>query len=96
MNKTVRRTLVVTVAAVALAGVGSGLAFADTGDDSGDDSGDGHSDASSSSHTGPGTGNGLSGGPTYTQVLKGAPAVPLTDPTLGEGTLLPPVYNAIG
>jgi hypothetical protein len=91
MNKTVRRTLVVTVAAGALVGAGSGLAFADS-----DDSGDGSSNATYSSHDGPGGGSGLSGGPTHTQVLKGAPSVPLSDPTLGEGTVLPPVYNAIG
>jgi hypothetical protein len=43
-----------------------------------------------------GTGSGLSGGPTDAQVAPGAPAAPLADPTLGEGTVLPPVYNAVG
>jgi hypothetical protein len=88
MHKTVRRTLAVTVAVGALVAAGSSLAYAD--DDSGEDS-----TASTSQAGTPGTGNGLSGGPTDTQVLKGAPAVPLSDPTLGEGTALPPVYNAV-
>jgi hypothetical protein len=43
-----------------------------------------------------GTGSGLSGGPADAQAAPGAPAAPLADPTLGEGTVLPPVYNAVG
>ncbi|HEY2204918.1 MAG TPA: hypothetical protein VGH99_10660 [Pseudonocardia sp.] len=43
----------------------------------------------------PGSGSGLSGGPTHTQVAHGVD-VPLQDPTLGEGTALPPAYNAFG
>jgi hypothetical protein len=74
----------VTVAVGALGAAGAGLAYADSDDDS------------PSQSAGPGGGSGLSGGPTHTQVLKGAPSVPLSDPTLGESTLLPPVYNAIG
>jgi hypothetical protein len=79
----VRRTLTVTVTAAAVLVTGAGLAYADS-DDNGSQS--------PGQHTG--TGNGLSGGPTDAQVLRGAPAVPLQDPTLGEGTLLPPLYNA--
>jgi hypothetical protein len=78
----VHRTLTVTVTAAAVLVTGAGLAYADS-DDNGSQS--------AGQHTG--TGNGLSGGPTKAQVLRGA-AVPLQDPTLGEGTLLPPVYNA--
>ncbi|HEY4007570.1 MAG TPA: hypothetical protein VGM60_20645 [Pseudonocardia sp.] len=78
----VRRTLTVTVTAAAVLVTGAGLAYADS-DDNGSQS--------PGQHTG--TGNGLSGGPTKAQVLRGA-AVPLQDPTLGESTLLPPVYNA--
>ena len=86
MSHTIRRALVVSAAAGALLAAGAGLAYADTGDD----------DGPPSRQVGtPGTGNGLSGGPTDTQVLKGAPAIPLSDPTLGEGTVLPPVYNAV-
>jgi hypothetical protein len=81
MHKTVRRTLTATAVVGALVAAGSGLAFADTG---------------SSNGGAPGGGSGLSGGPTHTQVVKGAPSVPLSDPTLGEGTVLPPVYNAVG
>jgi hypothetical protein len=89
MPHTIRRALAVTVAAGALFAAGPGLAYADSNDD-------GDSAPVAAPPTGqPGTGNGLSGGPTETQVLKGASAVPLQDPTLGEGTVLPPVYNAI-
>jgi hypothetical protein len=87
MPRTIRRTIAVTAAVGALLATGAGLAYADDGDDDGDTT------ASQPAHAG--TGNGLSGGPTHTQVLQGAPDVPLHDPTLGEGTLLPPVYNAI-
>ncbi|HEX4358064.1 MAG TPA: hypothetical protein VH141_11105 [Pseudonocardia sp.] len=86
MPRTIRRTIAVTAAVGALLATGAGLAYADDGDG-------GDTTASQPAHAG--TGNGLSGGPTHTQVLKGAPDVPLQDPTLGEGTLLPPVYNAI-
>jgi hypothetical protein len=80
MSRTVRRVVAVTAASAALLAGGAGLAYADSDD----------------APTGAqGTGSGLTGGPTDTQVLKGAPAVPLTDPTLGEGTVLPPVYNAV-
>jgi hypothetical protein len=68
---------------------GSGLGFADTGDDGN------HDGAHSSHESEPGSGNGLSGGPTDAQVFRGALAVPLSDPTLGEGTVLPPVYNSM-
>jgi hypothetical protein len=62
----------------------SGIALADT-------PGDGNS------HHPNGTGSGLSGGPTQTQVLPdGSAPVPLSDPTLGEGTALPPAYNTLG
>jgi hypothetical protein len=84
MQHTIRRAVAVTVAVGALVAAGAGLAYADCDDDS------------PSQSAGPGGGSGLSGGPTHTQVLKGAPSVPLSDPTLGESTLLPPVYNAIG
>ncbi|HEY2100032.1 MAG TPA: hypothetical protein VGH72_26450 [Pseudonocardia sp.] len=84
MQHTIRRAVAVTVAVGALVAAGAGLAYADSDDDS------------RSQSAGPGGGSGLSGGPTHTQVLKGAPSVPLSDPTLGESTLLPPVYNAIG
>jgi hypothetical protein len=48
------------------------------------------------SHHPYGSGTGLSGGPTHTQALpNGEGDVPLQDPTLGEGTLLPPGYNAL-
>jgi hypothetical protein len=82
----VRRTLTVTVTAAAVLVTGAGLAYADSDDNDSQSAGQ-----SPGQHTG--TGNGLSGGPTKAQVLRGA-AVPLQDPTLGEGTLLPPVYNA--
>jgi hypothetical protein len=88
MPRTIRRTIAVTAAVGALLATGAGLAYADDGDDDG-------GDTTASQPAAPGTGNGLSGGPTHTQVLRGAPAVPLQDPTLGEGTVLPPVYNAI-
>jgi hypothetical protein len=84
MQHTIRRAVAVTVAVGALVAAGAGLAYADSDDDS------------PSQSAGAGGGSGLSGGPTHTQVLKGAPSVPLSDPTLGESTLLPPVYNAIG
>lgn len=86
MPRTIRRTVAVTAAVGALLATGAGLAYADDGDDDG---------SSASQPATSGTGSGLSGGPTYFQVLKGAPAVPLHDPTLGEGELLPPVYNSI-
>ncbi|HEV7789515.1 MAG TPA: hypothetical protein VGP05_10945 [Pseudonocardia sp.] len=92
MPRTIRRTLAVTAAVGVLLATGAGLAYADDGDDDGGNDGA----TSASQPAAPGTGNGLSGGPTHTQVLRGAPAVPLLDPTLGEGTVLPPVYNAIG
>lgn len=91
MPHTIRRALAVTVAACALFAAGPGLAYADSNDD-GDSA---PVAAQPAGQPGTGTGNGLSGGPTETQVLKGASAVPLQDPTLGEGTVLPPVYNAI-
>jgi hypothetical protein len=40
-------------------------------------------------HQPEGTGSGLTGGPTTTWVLRDV-EVPLADPTLGVGTLLPP------
>jgi hypothetical protein len=88
MQHTIRRAVAVTVAVGALVTAGAGLAYADSDDDS--------PSQSAGPGPGPGGGSGLSGGPTHTQVLKGAPSVPLSDPTLGESTLLPPVYNAIG
>jgi hypothetical protein len=90
MQHTIRRAVAVTVAVGALVAAGAGLAYADSDDDSPSQS------AGPGPGPGPGGGSGLSGGPTHTQVLKGAPSVPLSDPTLGESTLLPPVYNAIG
>jgi hypothetical protein len=90
MHSTVRRTLALTVAVGAMLAVGTSLAYADTGSDDGDSGSRTATPAQQS-----GTGSGLSGGPTHTQVLQGAPAVPLSDPTLGEGTALPPVYNAV-
>jgi hypothetical protein len=84
MQHTIRRAVALTVAVGALVAAGAGLAYADSDDDS------------PAQSAGPGGGSGLSGGPTHTQVLRGVPSVPLSDPTLGEGTVLPPVYNAIG
>jgi hypothetical protein len=87
----IRRAITVSVAAGALLALGAGLAYAD---DSGDDSDYGDSGSRSAPHeTQPGSGSGLSGGPTDFQLLHGAPGVPVPDPTLGEGTLLPPAYN---
>lgn len=82
MHNAVRRTLAVTVGTGAILIAAAGVANA--ADDSGN------------SHHPNGQGSGLSGGPTPTYVLNGAPAVPLNDPTLGEGTALPPVYNTLG
>ncbi|HTF52309.1 MAG TPA: hypothetical protein VK735_33105 [Pseudonocardia sp.] len=90
MQHPVRRAFAVTVTVGALLAAGAGLAYADDDDDEGD-----AAPPSSQQAGTPGTGSGLTGGPTETQVLKGAPAVPLLDPTLGEGTVLPPVYNAV-
>jgi hypothetical protein len=90
MHNTIRRALAVTVAVGALLAAATSLAYADTGDD-----GTSGANTAATPAQPSGTGSGLSGGPTQTQVLQGAPAVPLTDPTLGEGTALPPVYNAI-
>jgi hypothetical protein len=92
MQHTIRRAVAVTVAVGALVAAGAGLAYADSDDDSPSQS----AGPGPGPGPGPGGGSGLSGGPTHTQVLKGAPSVPLSDPTLGESTLLPPVYNAIG
>jgi len=69
MPRTIRRTIVVTAAVGALLATGAGLAYADDGDDDGADSGA----TSASQPATSGTGNGLSGGPTYTQVLKAPP-----------------------
>jgi hypothetical protein len=35
-------------------------------------------------------------GATQAQLLKGLPPVPLADPTLGAGTVLPPVFDVLG
>jgi hypothetical protein len=91
MQHTVRRAFAVTVTVGALLAAGAGLAYADSDDDEGDA---GPPPSSQEADT-PGIGSGLTGGPTQTQILKGAPALPLPDPTLGEGTVLPPVYNAV-
>jgi hypothetical protein len=94
MPHTVRRLLAVSAGSAALvAGVltgTAGIALAD-----GHHGHDAHPVGGSSHHP-DGTGSGLSGGPTHTQVLPGGDAdVPLQDPTLGEGTVLPPAYNAL-
>jgi hypothetical protein len=82
LRNTVRRALAVTAGVGALLTATAGIALADTPGDS---------------HHPNGTGSGLSGGPTPTQVLPdGAAPVPLSDPTVGEGTLLPPAYNTLG
>jgi hypothetical protein len=94
MRNTARRTLIITGAVAALATAGTGLAYASTGHHHSTD----HSKARTQSSTGypAGGGSGLSGGPTDAQVLQGAPPVPLSDPTLGEGAVLPPAYNGLG
>jgi hypothetical protein len=88
MSHHARRAITVAVTAGALLALGAGLAYADDNDDNGD------SGPHAAPHqTEPGTGSGLSGGPTEFGVLQGAPGVPVPDPTFGEGTVLPPVYN---
>lgn len=84
MAHTVRLALVATAGIGALLAGTAGVALADTPDDG-------------NSHHPNGTGSGLTGGPTLTQVLPdGAAPVPLSDPTLGVGTLAPPAYNVLG
>jgi hypothetical protein len=88
MPHTVRRLLAVASGVGALLSATAGIALADT------PGGDGNS---GNSHHPNGTGSGLSGGPTQTQALPdGSAPVPLSDPTLGEGALLPPAYNTLG
>jgi hypothetical protein len=84
MPNTVRIALVATAGIAALLAGTAGVALADTPDDG-------------NAHHPNGTGSGLSGGPTPTQVLPdGAAPIPLSDPTLGVGTLAPPAYNVLG
>ena len=89
MNHQIRRVITVGVTAGALLALGAGLAYADDSGDNSDDSGQ----QTTHHETQPGTGSGLSGGPSEFGVLQGAPEAPAPDPTFGEGTLLPPVYN---
>lgn len=93
MHTTARRTLIIGAAVAALATAGTGLAYASTGHHHTPH----HTQPRTQSTTGypAGGGSGLSGGPTDAQVLHGAPPVPLSDPTLGEGTLLPPAYKGL-
>jgi hypothetical protein len=90
MRNTGRRIGVITAAVAALAMAGTGFAYAATGHH--------HTKARTHSTTGyaAGGGSGLSGGPTDAQVLQGTAPVPLSDPTLGEGTVLPPAYHVLG
>ncbi|HEY1968845.1 MAG TPA: hypothetical protein VGH89_12925 [Pseudonocardia sp.] len=84
MHNTVRHALAVAAGVGAVLAATAGVAYAD-------------SDSGGNSHHPNGTGSGLSGGPTQTQVLPdGSAPVPLSDPTLGEGTALPPAYNTLG
>jgi hypothetical protein len=84
MSHPLRRILAVGAGIGATLVLTAGVALADSHDDG-------------NSHHPNGTGSGLSGGPTDTYALpEGAPPVPLSDPTLGEGTALPPAYNALG
>lgn len=82
MRKTVRRAITLVIGTGATLLAATGIAYADTGSSDGN------------SHHPNGTGSGLTGGPTQTQVLTGVP-VPLHDPTLGEGTVLPLAYNTL-
>jgi hypothetical protein len=87
MRRTVRQTALLTAALAGVLAATAGVAMASPAH--GDD-------GSGSSHHPNGTGSGLSGGPTPAQVLPdGAAPVPLPDPTLGAGELLPPAYNGL-
>lgn len=83
MRDTVRNIAPALVAVAATLAITAGVAWA-------------HDDGGNSHHPN-GTGSGLSGGSTQTQVVPGKHSgVPLSDPTLGEGTVLPPAYNTLG
>lgn len=105
MSHTIRRAIVLAVGIGAVLGAGGGIAFAhDSSHHHGhakhlstesEDSSP-YAGHAGDSHHPYGTGSGLSGGPTQAQTLpNGEAPVPLRDPTLGEGTLLPPGYNAL-
>jgi hypothetical protein len=80
MKKLITRAVTVTVGAGAFAVAASGLAHADTGD----------------SPAAPAPAADTAPGATQAQLLKGLPPVPLADPTLGAGTVLPPVFDVLG
>jgi hypothetical protein len=107
VSHTLKRMAVLVAAACAVLGAGSGVALAhDSGHHHGShgskhvstqpEQSSPYADHAGDSHHPYGTGSGLSGGPTQAQVLpNGAAPVPLQDPTLGEGTVLPPVYDTL-
>ena len=80
MKKLITRAVTVTVGAGAFAVAASGLAHADTGD----------------SAAAPAPAADAASGATQAQLIKGLPPVPLADPTLGAGTVLPPVFDVLG
>jgi hypothetical protein len=82
MKKLITRAVAVTVGAGAFAVAASGLAHADTGD--------------SSAAPAPAPAADAASGATQAQLIKGLPPVPLADPTLGAGTVLPPVFDVLG
>ncbi|MEK6441279.1 hypothetical protein [Pseudonocardia sp. T1-2H] len=84
MNRIATRAVTTVLGAGALAVAASGVAHADE-----------RPAATDAAHQPEGTGSGLTGGPTTTWVLQDV-EVPLADPTLGVGTLLPPVFNLLG
>lgn len=86
MNHPLRTVLAAAAGIGAALAVTAGVAVASS-----------HGDDDGNSHHPNGTGSGLSGGPTRTYALPdGAAPIPLSDPTLGEGTALPPAYNTLG
>lgn len=106
MSHTIRRAIVITAGVGALLGATGGIALAHSAShhhhhkqqhvSTVPESSSPYASHAGDSHHPYGTGSGLSGGPTQTQTLpNGAAPVPLDDPTVGEGTLLPPAYNAL-
>ena len=106
MSHTIRRAIVITAGVSAFIGATGGMAFAHSSAhhhhhkqqhvSTVPESSSPYASHSGDSHHPYGTGSGLSGGPTRAQALpNGEAPVPLQDPTLGEGTLLPPGYNAL-
>jgi hypothetical protein len=84
MNRIAIRSVATVLGAGALAVAASGVAHADE-----------RPAAPDAAHQPEWTGSGLTGGPTTTWVFRDV-EVPLADPTLGVGTLLPPAYNLLG